>query len=191
MTKHICAACGALALAGVALGAQTPTPSQQPTTQPPASVQPMRADNPVTVTGCLKPFDHPSTMGARPSEQTGAAAAGSEKLFTLTDVKPLSSGTTPAGGPPSAGTSSSAGMAPRSFILKAGTSSVNLAQHVNHTVEVTGSKSDDKSRDHDGPSTSTATRPGAPEPSAGASPHSDKPATITVTALKMVAATCN
>jgi hypothetical protein len=69
-------------------------------------------------------------------------------------------------------------MAPRSFILKAGTSSVNLAQHVNHTVEVTGSKSDDKSRGHDGAST-TATRPGAPEPSTGASPHRDKPATLT------------
>lgn len=191
MTKHICAACGALALAGVALGAQTPTPSQPQTTQPPASVQPMKGDNPVTVTGCLKPFD-PATMAARPSEETGAAAAGSEKMFVLTDVKELASGTNPAAGTPSAGTTASpAGMAPKSFVLKAGSSSVNLAQHVNHTVEVTGSKSDDKSRDHDGPSTSTATRPGAPEPSAGASPHRDKPATLTVTALKMVSATCN
>lgn len=189
MTKYIFAACGALALAGVALGAQTPTPSEPQTTQPPASVQPMRGDNAVTVTGCLKPFD-PATMGVRPSEETGAAAAGSEKLFVLTDVKQLASGTNLAAGTPSASTAAiPAGMAPKSFILKAGSSSVNLAQHVNHTVEVTGSKSDHM-MDHDGPSTSTATRPGAPEPSASASPHGDKPATLTVTALKMVSATC-
>jgi len=176
MTKHICAACGALALAGVALGAQTPTPSQPPTTQPPASVQPIRGDNPVTVTGCLKPFDA-STMGSRPSEETGAAAAEA-KLFVLTKV-----------GAGAGTTSSPAGRASESFILKAGASSVNLAQHVNHTVEVTGSKSDDPEKDR--PSTPGTVRPGAPEPPATAAQHRDKPATLTVTALKMVAASCN
>ena len=176
MMKHICAACGALALAGVAIGAQTPTPGQPPKTQPPATVQPMTGDNPLTVTGCLKPFD-PSTMGSRPTEETGAAAPEA-KLFVLTKVE--------AG---AATTSSPAGKASESFILKAGASSVNLAQHVNHTVEVTGSKSDDREKDR--PSTPGTVRPGAPEPPAAAARHRDRPATLTVTALKMVAASCN
>lgn len=194
MTLHILAACGALAVAGVVIGAQTPPPSQPPTTRPPAATEP-RADRdsraPVTLTGCVKPLD--ASMASRRGRETAEAATSTDrsgsdaKQYVLTNVEPAagSSATKPSTTP--AGSAASHAAMSDTYILKAGASSVNLSAHVNHKVEVTGTRSDDKSS-----GASTAAKPGTPgSPARGeGADDDDTPATLTVTALKMVSTTC-
>jgi hypothetical protein len=139
MRTTIFAACAGLAIAGLALSAQTPTPHpSQPPTPPPAAAS--IDQKPMTVTGCLKPWSA-STMGggtpATPEAGAPTVATGADAQYVLTDVddgsrKPGSTET-----PPST--------AHAMYLVKAKDASVNLSQHVNHKVQVTGTVSSDSS----------------------------------------------
>ncbi len=79
-----------------------------------------------------------------------------------------------------------AGAAQSRYILRAEGSSVNLSQHVNHKVEITGRMASmDSSRGTTG--TTGATGTGSASRPAGMDAN---PPTLTVTSLKMVSATC-
>jgi hypothetical protein len=177
MARHIFAACGALAIAGVALSAQSTTPAPS---SPPS--QPSAAAGTVTVQGCLKPASGamggatttgtPGTTGTTGTAgATGAGAAGAQ--FILTDAKPAAGS-----GSPTAGTSGSSATA-NEYQLRAEGTSVNLSQHVNHQVELTGRVA----------SASSSSAPSAATPPSATAAGASKP-TLTVTSLKMIAAEC-
>jgi hypothetical protein len=211
MKKSILAMCSAVALSGVGLAAQQPSPTtpptQQtpptqpaqrppdpstPTTQPPTTSSQGRSDmakTSMTVTGCLKTWDS-RTMAPATGAGSGAGSAAS----------PTSS--TPASPGASAqyvltnveGATGASRAAGSQFMLKTSDSSVSFSQHLNHKVQVTGTLSDA------GPSTSAsdraADRPDKPstdrDASASGRVSSDdmKHPTLNVTALKMVSPTC-
>lgn len=188
MRSRIFAACAALAIAGLTLSAQTPTPRpSQPQTPPPATAS--SDQKPMTVTGCLKPWSA-STMGggtpATPEAGAPMATTGADAQYVLTDVddgsrKPGST-ETPLSKPHAM------------YLVKAMDASVNLGQHVNHKVQVTGTVSADSSLKM--PSTASPTTPSPkpadpPPPSRDTSSAAGKPATFTVSAITRVSATCS
>jgi hypothetical protein len=203
MTKHIVAACGIAALSSLTLAAQQST---QPSTAPSSS----DSGRTVTVTGCLQSWDGSSTVGrssttpSRPdSSASGASSATGAAQYILTNVQHGGSKDSSA----SSASSSAAGAAGHTFILAAGSSGVNLSQHVNHKVEITGTTVSGKAgttgqgttdmagtADRPGSSTSpgSSASPGAASASARgtATPASAMP-TLNVTSLKMVSANCS
>jgi hypothetical protein len=245
MTRHIFAACGAIAIAGLTLSAQTP---QSSPTQPPGARTPDANGRTTTMTGCLKPWD--GTMGAGSVGSTstpgsGSAGAGSTGAgstgagsgsamgagaqFVLTDISEggnnSAMGRTPGAGSgaPGSGTTTTPtpnpSMGHGSIVVKADDASINLKQHVNQKVEVTGTLASDMGMDHSRPDsmrgTESGSTPGTPgstpgtpgstpgtpgstpgstgSPSTMGKPSADqmKMPTFTVTALKMVSATCD
>jgi hypothetical protein len=175
MARNIFAACGALAIAGVALSAQT--------TPPPSSTaaQPQSTAGTVTITGCLKP-NASAPMGSTPSGTTpgatGTSGAGASTQFLLTDAKMSSGSSSPTGG-----TTGTAGAAANDeYVLRAESPSVNLASHLNHQIEITGRVASSSS----GAAPSTTTPPATGAAGAGSA---NRP-TVTVTAVKMIAAEC-
>ena len=170
MERHIFAACGAIAIAGITLAAQTPSPSQPPTPAPSTAQA-----GTITIQGCLKPAagsptgSTTGTAGATGAGATGTAgtagAAGAGAMqYLLTDAEIKSGSAGAAGTTPSANEDE--------FVLRPEGASVNLAPHLNHQVEVVGRMA-----------------PAAAGGGAAASPSTGKPA-LTVTSVKMLSAEC-
>ncbi len=198
-------ACGAVALVStMTLSAQTP--AQRPATrpQPPAPTQPSTnaADqSPITVTGCLKPWD--STMGTSPADpmaKPGATPMAATR-YVLSNVfydkateGPPQSATPTAGTPPPAQPHAS------QYIVVAG-SGVNLNAHVNHQVRLVGSVDHGMARGSMAPperptgtpAEKPMTRPGDPAPAPGMAtsmPGHQQRATLTAMSVTMISATC-
>ena len=139
MTRPTLAACGAILLTA-ALSAQTPA-APAPPTQPGGAVA-----QPMTLTGCLKPWD-PSTMGASGAASPGASSPGAgpaegAKRFVLTGAEhaaaPGAGATTTPGAPsPPVNPNPTLG-AHGTFLLEAHSPSVHFAPFVNQQVRVTG-----------------------------------------------------
>ena len=196
MSKTVLALCGALAIAGLTLAAQTPQ-----TTRPDQPTPSATSDSTLTVTGCLKPWTASMTGGApAPNPESGApTTTGAEAMYVLTDIddsggKPGSrAGTTGATAAPGTGASGSTSNPQAMYLLKPKDATVNLSQHVNHKVQVSGTVSSDSTRS--GSSTSPMAKPGDPPSSTSPrdmSPTSaaGKPATLTVGSITMVSSTC-
>ena len=171
----------AMLVAGLAVSAQTPqTPPQSstPSTSAPRSTD---AAGPMPVTGCLAAWDGKSMTGradsASPSGSPGAAVSTTGTTYMLTNVH-------------GSGSSSSSGAA-SSFLLT-GDSSVNLSAHLNHKVQITGAV--DKGAENSSATPSQTTPPSdAATASADSRAHdmgAMKPATLRVTSVTMVSATC-
>jgi hypothetical protein len=175
MGRHIIAACGALAIAGVTLAAQTPSPSQPPSPAPSAA-----AAGTVTIQGCLKPASGSASTGATGTTgTTGAAGAGAAAQFLLTDADIKSGSATGAAGTTGAPRT---GAMDDEFVLRPESASVNLSQHLNHQVEVVGRMA--PSGATTGAPTGTTGTTGTTGAGAAAKP------TLTVTSIKMLAAEC-
>lgn len=237
MDRNIIAACGALALAGITLSAaQTPSG-----TTPGIPSQSQAQGRTVTVTGCLMPHAGTSTgMGTTGSTGTAgttgsgtAGAAGTAGTmagaqYILTDVEDKggmmgrsgstagTTGSATTGTPGTAGATT--GMANRDndgdhdrYLLRAEGSAVNLSQHVNHKVEITGRVASMDMAHGTGAmgttgsgttgtgTTGTGTT-GTGTTGSGTTGTTSRPAgsgamdaampTLTVSAVKMIAATC-
>lgn len=154
MRRHMYAAAGVFALSGIAVGAQTTSPSQPGTTA--------GATQQITVTGCVQSWTGAGTAGTSGSTTPGTTGSSQPSMsdirYRLTDVEKsgamsrggATSGTTGAtGATGTTGTTGSTGMtgAARSgegamdhdeYLLRAEGTSVSLSQHLNHKVEVTG-----------------------------------------------------
>lgn len=216
MTRHFYTAAGVVALSGIAFGAQTTSPTQPPsTTMAGASQQ-------VTVTGCVQSWTQTgSTTPGTPSQS--ASQSMNDIRFKLTDAETKDAtmsrggstmpGTTGAtGAPGSTGTSGTTGGAARmgdgamdhdEYLLRAEGASVNLSQHLNHKVEVTGRVA--ASMSHAGTTgtsgssgstgstgtgtTGTTPRTGESGASTMRSAAGNAPV-LTVSSIKMIAATC-
>ena len=170
MGRHIIAACGALAIAGVTLAAQTPSPSQPPSPAPSAAQA-----GTVTIQGCLKPASGSASTGAAGATgTTGTTGAAAQFLLTDADIK--SGSATGAAGTTGAPRT---GAMDDEFVLRPDSASVNLSQHLNHQVEVVGRMA---------PSGATTGAPTGTTGTTGAGAAA-KP-TLTVTSVKMLAAEC-
>lgn len=244
MERHFFAACGALAIAGVTLSAQSPTPSTS------GSQPSMSQGGTITVQGCLKPAagagSGTATTGTSGTAGTtgatgsaGMAGAGSAP-YMLTDAEVRSgagsgmtggtgttgtgttgtgttgtgttgTGTTGAGttgaGTTGAGAAATRGMNDQDeFMLRAEGASVNLAQHVNHQVEIVGRMSGGGSSMSGTGSTgagttgtgttgttgtgTTGTGAGSTASAGAAGANRSAAQTLTVTSIKMIAANC-
>ena len=136
----------------------------------------------------LTNVEHQGGMHDR-TGSTGTVTPGTKPATPgTTPATPGSTPTTPGTMQPAPGAMDHAsGAAQSRYILRAEGSSVNLSQHVNHKVEITGRMASmDSSRGTTG--TTGATGTGSASRPAGA--MDANPPTLTVTALKMVAATC-
>lgn len=214
MKKSILAMCSVVAISGVGLAAQQPTPTTPPTQQTPPSQPAQRPPDPatpatqspatsspsrqgdmartsITVTGCLKTWDS-RTMAPATGAGSGAGSAAS------------ATSSTPAAPGASAqyvlsnveGATGAARAAGSSFLLKTSDSSVSFSQHLNHKVQVTGTLSDagrstsstDRAADRPTPDKPSTDR----DASASGRVSSDdmKLPTLNVTALKMISPTC-
>jgi hypothetical protein len=200
--------CSGIALCGT-LAAQTPPPSNPPSSQPttpptsqpatpptsqpapsPQSSQPTTRPSSdvagqVTATGCLQRDSGASSSSTAPSSSAGAGAGG----FVLKNAKMGSAGDSTS--PSSAGASPSDPSRPAGSMSGASKdlrlmadSSVNLAEHVGHQVMLTGRM--DSSASPSSPSPSAA-----PPSSSSPSASSGKGGTFTVTKVSMISATCS
>lgn len=162
MTRHLIGIAGAFALSGLGLTAQTPAP-----TQPSAKPSPQPALGAVTLTGCVKPWDG-STMGKPPSQPAAAPASPVVRDYVLTNAEPT-------GAPEK--TAAPDAQAHSTYLLKTGPA-VDLAQHVNHKVEVAGSV--------------VKTPAASPDPERGESSLKSEttPVAVTVVSLKMISTSC-
>ena len=176
MKRFIPTACLAAAFA-VGLSAQTPSPapagqppSPAPAGQPPSSAPQAQASGGknVTVTGCLKAGDEPGS-------------------FALSNVKTAAAKDAPGATPPATtGTTGTAGSAASlesasSVKLTGSPAGGNLAEHVGHTVRISGAVS------AAAPSGGAAAgdKPAAGAPAAKAGPS------IEVSSISMVSASCS
>jgi hypothetical protein len=181
MRNTIVAACGAWAIAGICVAAQTPSSQSSPTT-PPGHAARSAEGSVITVTGCLKPWTAAADRGATPSAAGAERAADSAGKFMLSDVT----------------ANSAAGVTHASYMLKAD-ASVNLAAHLNHKVEITGTLTPPAHSSSDKSSTSATSPTSAPSqdraatsaPGYASSSASGKTPTLKVQSVKMVADTCS
>jgi hypothetical protein len=118
----------------------------------------------MTVTGCLKPWTGSIAGAGSPANpQSGAPTpndTADEAHYVLTDIA-----TSPTQKP---------GESHAMYLLKPKDATINLGQHVNHKVQVAGAVSSESS----------------PAPRDTSLAAAGKPATLTVSAITMVAATC-
>ncbi|MCC7124846.1 MAG: hypothetical protein IT178_08350 [Acidobacteria bacterium] len=123
--------CGVIVVGSAIMAAQAP-PSPAGQSQRMAPVSEV-----ATLTGCLARWDTHS-MGPVPH----TSGADPQNVFILTNVEPATRPEPPpASGtpePPSPGEKPPAGMAHNSYMVKAEGAAVNLAQHVEHKVEIAG-----------------------------------------------------
>jgi hypothetical protein len=186
MTRTLTALGLGLALACAPAFAQTPQ-----TTKPTDPQKPMSSEmRTITVTGCLKTWTGSTTSSGamtQPSKpETGkpAETAKSGAQYVLSDITTSPSDTMK----PSPSTT--AGSTPAtSYLLMAKDSTVNLSQHLNHKVTVSGTVGGNSSSD-------AMAKPSSPTTSStpdrsSATGMSGQPATLTVTTLTMVSATCS
>ena len=166
MTRKIAAGCFA-AMFGLAVSAGAQTPSNPSTPQTPPSTPPS-TPSPSTPSSPTNPY--PSAQADKAGKEvklTGCIQAGtSASSFELTNIKKGDSPSAAAGG-----------AASKNVKLTAG-SGVDLAAHVGHTVEVSGTWA--KSGD----------TPSAASPSASAA-GSAMAKELTVSNVKMVSSTCS
>ena len=176
MTRQVLATCGAMAIAGLAVSAQSPQPStaQPPSTQPAASARASDSDKLLTVTGCV-------ARAGSTSPTSSAGAAGSTDGFILTNAQ-LGSKAKSSPDSPAATTPPAASTGPRStassYTLKAQGAGVDLSAHLNHKVTVTGTL-DSMASSSAGTPSATDARPAAAMP------------TLNVTSLTMVSSSCS
>jgi hypothetical protein len=178
MTRKIAAGCFA-AMFGLAVsaGAQTPSTPQTPSPSTPSTPSSPSPSSPTaSPTNPYPSAQAPSADRAGKEHKiTGCIQAGtSASSFELTNVKKGESGATASAAPADA--------ASKNVKLTAA-SGVDLAAHVGHTVEVTGSWA--KSGD-----TGAAASPSTP-PAAGASASAGMAKEFTVKNVKMVSSTCS
>ena len=184
MKKHIVIACSIAALTSAAVTAQQSSPATK-------SSDALS----VTVTGCLKTWD-----GKTAGTAAGASAAGTQ--YVLANVEHGASADARTTPPSSDRAASDRGRAGGLvYMLSPGSSGVNLSQHLNHKVQVTGTKmAGHKGATGQGTTdmSGTADRPGAssaPPTAPGqdradkATPAASMPA-ISVTSLTMISSTC-
>jgi hypothetical protein len=196
MRRTILAACTAITIAGLTLAAQTP-PTPRPTQpQPPAAGASSSDTTTLTLTGCLKAWNT-STMGrtgsAPTDPQSGAPSlASGNPEYVLTDIEDSTRKSGATGGaatatPPMV----RPGISHDMYLLKAKDSTVNLAQHLNHKIQVTGNVSADSTLKSPATATPPPSTPeaGAPTPR-DTSSAAGRPATLTVSSLTMISATC-
>lgn len=207
MRNAIFATCSAVAVVGaISLSAQT-TPAPSPSS--PSAPQTTAAPS-ITVTGCLKPWDG-SAMGTTSGTTTPGATSASPAKFLLTNVVDPTAGRSGAPGAGTTGTTTpapadrmGAGADAKQYSLTA-SSSVNLAEHLNHQVRVTGTLSPAASSTM-GTMGTTPSRPGDParpgepmrpgetarpgETGSHAGMGAPNAGTITVSSVTMVNATC-
>jgi hypothetical protein len=190
--------------------AQNPSPSAQtPSSQTPPSTAPTTTatdqatstyGSPVTITGCVQ-------------QATGSSAGSGSGGFVLRNASGRgatsnsgASSSAPSSTSPSAASSSSSTMG-QEFQLMPGSSSVQLADHVGHQVEVTGTFGSPLASSTT-PSTTTGTtgspsgtdtsssapgRPSSTQPGQATSPSASNIGTstsFTVTSVRMLSATC-
>jgi hypothetical protein len=174
MTRKIAVGCFA-AMFGLAVSAGAQTPSNPSSPQPPSTPSPATPSTPSSPTNPYPSAQAPSSeRGGKETKLTGCVQAGtSASSFELTNIKKGMSGEHSA--------SAGAGAASKSVKLSAA-SGVDLAAHVGHTVEVSGSWA------KSGGDTSSAS-PSAASPSASAGGGMDKE--FTVKNVKMVSSTCS
>ena len=188
MSRTILAACGVLAIASLTAMAQTPQTARPGQTTPPSG-----SDSTLTLTGCLKPWSE-SMMGGgaiTPNPESGAPATpttnAADAQYVLTDIDDSSRkpGSTASGSTPNPQVM---------YLLKPKDPTINLGQHVNHKIQVTGTLSSDSTRSGSlTPSPMAQPRDPAKSPTRDTSPTSaaGKPATITVSAITMVSSSCS
>jgi hypothetical protein len=177
MTRTIAATCGALAVAAIAASAQVPPSSTPSAPRPAQSTRTMSEDKTVTVTGCVKPWgpgEAPPPLSApstsRPTDPVAAMRAGDSAKYSLSNVQAVGEEAVAS-----------------SYSLTA-VSTVNLAAHVNHKVEVSGTVMRDVTEP---PSATTAPAPAATPPTTAAAIAAARATpTLRVTSLKMVATSC-
>jgi hypothetical protein len=195
MRTNIFTACGALAVAGLTVSAQTPqTPPSQPPT-PATSQRPMDAGSPVTVTGCLAAWDGKSMSSS--GSDAGSAASSSARASDATAKYMLTNVQHGTGSPSTTSGATSAGGAGSSYMLKAD-STVKLSAHLNHKVSVTGTldklsapSGSESARTPSPTDPSAIDKPAAASGSARAhDTGSMKLQTLKVTSVTMVSATC-
>lgn len=181
MTRHVLAACGAIAIASATVTAQSPQP---PATQPATTAASQAApasDTPkmVTVTGCL------ARAGGSASAPSSTSSASGSGGFVLNNArlgsKAMSSPDSAAPANPPGASSGPGPAAASSYTLKAQGASVNLSPHLNHTVTVTGTIDSmaGSSAGTSPPSATDSTRPAATMP------------TLNVTTVTMVSSSCS
>jgi hypothetical protein len=185
MTRHIIAACGALAIAGMAAGVSAQSTSQ---TTPPR--QAADSGHTMTVTGCLKSWDGQSSPGATsPTGTPGETRQAGEAKYVLTDVQMTASGTDATDTTPGTAARSGSTDPHHQFLVRAEDASVDLTNHLNQRVEVTGRMSGEDHRSHTG-ATGTDTTPGTAGQRTDPAGSKDMP-TLTVTSVRTVAGSCS
>ena len=178
MKNHFTAMCGALALAGLTVTAQTPQPSPaQPQTPQPTTI---------TVTGCVTAADESMSAG-RAAEAPGREASGTSKSdaaskYMLTSVEHATD-TAKAGARGEVEHHTS-------YALTTEGSTVDLSKHLNHKVELTGTLDQTTRRSPQAASTGTSGSTGTATVGRDASAMRMPAPTLKVTSLKMVSATC-
>lgn len=193
MKNPLIAMCGALVMAAAA-SAAAQTPEQRPTTSTASSAESVKS---VTISGCLKPAD-PASLSAPSARTTESPALGGPNVMT-TDYRLEKAEMK---GAPAAGSTASTHDA---YVVRAESASVNLAAHLNHTIEVTGVVAPTTTDPKAGtlgatpasPETTTTPPPPAGRPAEGATmpdrsmAHGMSTPVVTVTAVKMISATCD
>lgn len=173
MKNTIVAACGAWAIAGICVVAQTPAGQSSPSTPPGQTARSSEA-SPITVTGCLKPWTAAADRGATPSPAAADRGSDNAGKFILANVD----------------ANSAAGVTHASYVLKAD-ASVNLAAHLNHKVEITGTLTPPAHSASDKSSTSAASPLPQERAAASAASAPGKTPMLKVQSVKMVADTCS
>lgn len=187
MTRHLAAACGAFALAGLTLSAQT---SQAPG-QPPGTRTPGESNRAAVMTGCLTVWD--GSTGAVGSKPGTPDEVDTPTQFVLTDATEGGENMTPQ--PPDTAADAPASPAPHpslahsTLIVEAKDNSVDLKAHLDRRVQLTGVLT---SPVEDAPAPGVVPGapgvPGAPETRVE---NAIRQVTFVVTALEVIAPSCD
>ena len=170
---------GTCALLGVNVAAQAPARPAQAAPEPPRQL---------TLIGCVQAWD-PSTMGPPPS------SGGVGQVLILTDAENAAKDAPASPVPSAAPASPEPKRAPAAgghstYLLKPASAAVNLASHLDHRVELTGTLATDHAAATPAapttpPGASAAGTPGN-RPAAASAP----PVAFTVTRVTMLEKTC-
>jgi len=180
MTRTLTALSLGLVIAGAQAIAQTPQ------TKPTDPQKPMSSElRTITVTGCVKTWtgstasSGTTTQPSNPETGKPADTPKSGAQYVLSDIT-----TAPGDMAKSSPSTTSGSATATSYLLMAKDSSVNLSQHLNHKVTVSGTVGA-------GSQSGTMSKPSSSTPDSSATGMSNQPATLTVTTLTMVSATCS
>ena len=164
MTHTLLAACGACAIAGLTAVAQTAAPpAAAPSTQSASS-----RETSLTLIGCLKYWDGATNATRGATSTPVRRPAGPSAKYMLSNVESRSQG----------------GGVPGTSYALTGDSKVNLAGHVNHKVQVSGTIAADN---YGNPATGTSS-PARAKPSEA---RDTSLPTLKVTAVTMLESTCS